>query len=251
MNSDSIQNGETTDCITKGIKKKSSKRGCGDTSIPNILLRNCPVCHKTIVYRNKYTCRKSELLNLKCHSCGNLKTPNRKLYERSCPNCNLTITYISKSRFLGATKIGLKCARCRQLGIKHNVPKGRGPMSGKKHSIHTKTKMRLSHIKRSGVGKWIPSFNLKACVYLDSLNASHGWELQHAKNGGEFFIEKLGYWVDGYDKNRNIVVEYDEPRHYSLQELNLCDLNRMLEIKSHLKCEFYRFNEKSGSLVKY
>jgi hypothetical protein len=30
-------------------------------------------------------------------------------------------------------------------------------------------------------------------------------------NGGE--LRCLGYWMDAYDKNKNIVVEYDEPYH--------------------------------------
>jgi len=33
-------------------------------------------------------------------------------------------------------------------------------------------------------------------------------------NGGEHFIPELGYWVDGYDKNKNIVIEYYETRHH-------------------------------------
>ena len=41
----------------------------------------------------------------------------------------------------------------------------------------------------------------------------HGWTIQHAENGGEFYTG-IGYWLDAYDKEKNIALEYDEPKHY-------------------------------------
>lgn len=38
--------------------------------------------------------------------------------------------------------------------------------------------------------------------------------IQHAENFGEFYIKELGYYVDGYDKENNIVYEWDEKWHY-------------------------------------
>lgn len=45
------------------------------------------------------------------------------------------------------------------------------------------------------------------------------WNLRHAENGGE--IIKFGYFLDAYDEEKNIVVEYDEPRHYIDVENNI------------------------------
>lgn len=76
--------------------------------------------------------------------------------------------------------------------------------------------------------------------------------MQHAKNGGEFQTE-IGYFVDGYDKERNIVVEYDEKKHYKDAKNNILtdkDKKRQNAIIKLLKCDFYRFNEVTGKLWK-
>ena len=67
---------------------------------------------------------------------------------------------------------------------------------------------------------------------------------QHAENDGEVLC--LGYWLDGYDKNLNIVFEYDEPKHYIDKENNILrdyDIKRQTRIIEKLKCEFWRYNE--------
>ncbi len=93
-------------------------------------------------------------------------------------------------------------------------------------------------------------YNPNACKYFDSLNKEKGWELQHALNGKE--IKIIGYSLDAYDKKRNIVVEYDEARHYDIYgNLKQKDVNRMNEIKDRLKCKFFRYNEKAKMLVEY
>ena len=61
-------------------------------------------------------------------------------------------------------------------------------------------------------------------------------DLQHAENGGEYHIKELGYWVDGYSKEKNIVLEYYERAHKSQIEK---DIRRKQEIINHLGCEFY------------
>jgi very-short-patch-repair endonuclease len=68
-------------------------------------------------------------------------------------------------------------------------------------------------------------------------------------DSGEFRIPTLGYWVDGYDKNRNIVVEYYEKLHDKKIEY---DLNRQLEITNYLGCKFYviRYNEDWKDILK-
>lgn len=114
-------------------------------------------------------------------------------------------------------------------------------------------KIRLSHNKRREElygGQSSPNFNVDACLYMEELNLKNGWNLTHAMNGGEHYIKELGYWVDGYDKSRNIVVEFDEPRHYKNGKLIEKDEFRHNKIISHLNCEFYRYNSSKKILVK-
>ena len=136
---------------------------------------------------------------------------------------------------------------------------------GKKHSISTKRKMVESAKRVKKTEKWREkmrksalkrakkqghvSFNPKACEYFDRLNKEKEWNLQHAKNGGE--IECVGYSLDAYDEKRNIVVEYDEPHHYTIYgNLKSKDKKRQNRIIKSLSCTFFRFNEREKTLKK-
>ena len=91
-------------------------------------------------------------------------------------------------------------------------------------------------------------YNPDACKYFDELNKQNGWNLQHALNGGEKRV--LCYFVDAYDKKRNIVVEYDEKHHYDFYgDLKEKDTIRMNDIIKHLNCKFFRYNEQKQLLT--
>lgn len=81
----------------------------------------------------------------------------------------------------------------------------------------------------------IPSYNPIACKLIDEYGNANGYNFQHAMNGGEYHIKELGYFVDGYDKDKNIVLEYQEKRHNYTTEK---DLRRKKEIIEFLKCRF-------------
>ena len=118
----------------------------------------------------------------------------------------------------------------------------------KSHSNITKRKMRESHIKRLKMLGICPRYNLTACKFIDNLNKKFGWNLQHALNGGESSI--CGYFVDGYDKERNIIFEYDEPTHYdTINNLKNKDVIRQKNIIEEIEpTSFLRYNEKIGKL---
>ena len=108
---------------------------------------------------------------------------------------------------------------------------------GKLTSKETKRKMRLSaiaHIERK-VGQIQPNYNSEACRLIEEYGKKHGYNFQHAENGGEFHVNPLGYWVDGYDVEHNTVIEVYEPNH---RRTVARDNRRQQEIKEHLKCEF-------------
>lgn len=105
--------------------------------------------------------------------------------------------------------------------------------------------MRVSAIKRieRNLNHQISTnFNPNACKIIDEYGQKHGYNFQHAMNGGEFYIKELGYWVDGYDKDKNIVIEIDEKKHFKNGNLRKKDLIRQNEIEKFLKCKFIRFN---------
>jgi hypothetical protein len=153
--------------------------------------------------------------------------------------------------------------RC-SVSIKNQYDNGRvGSMVGKHHSEETKRKLRASNIgqKRNFQAKQkmrisaiqriercrfdgnqlIPAYNSNACKIIDEYGKKHGYNFQHAENGGEFHIKDLGYFVDGYDKEKNTVIEIDEKRHFNENGLlKQKDVERQIEIENFLGCDFIR-----------
>jgi len=232
----------------------------------------CPLCKKTQIYPNKYKFKFSVDHNILCQSCCKIgKHPSEETRKK------LSLAHKGNNYHLGkfhSKESKIKMSISKQ-GEKHPMFGKRGkdsPFFGKKKSVefkekvsqslrgipHTdehKRKIRLSTInliqknKLNG-GQLFPRYNSAACKYFDNLNKNNGWNLQHALNGGEFYIKELGYWVDGYDKDKNIVVEYDEKHHYKLSHSKK-DLIRQNQIINHL-CpnEFWRYNEIENKLIK-
>ena len=122
---------------------------------------------------------------------------------------------------------------------------------GHKPSAESRRKNRMATInyiikKNGGIRT---SFNKKACEYFDELNKSRGWNLQHALNGGEYHVENLGYFIDGYDKSKNIIVEYDEPYH-ERPAVKDRDMVRQKELIEHMAPkEFWRFSIRENKLI--
>jgi hypothetical protein len=81
-------------------------------------------------------------------------------------------------------------------------------------SEETREKRRIIRLKQIESKFGGTNFNTSACDFIDTLNRECGSNFRHAKNGKEKWI--AGYAVDGYDSDRNVVVEYDEKHHYDL-----------------------------------
>lgn len=87
---------------------------------------------------------------------------------------------------------------------------------------------------------FVATFNPIACRLIDEYGKQNGYNFQHALNGGELYLKDVNYWVDGYDKDKNVVIEYYEKQHkYRKQK----DDTRLSEIKNHLQCKFIILHE--------
>ena len=115
----------------------------------------------------------------------------------------------------------------------------------KKSSEYSKNK-RKAKIKYmdSLCGQITPNYNYRACIFFENLNKAIGWQGMHAENGDEFYIPELGYWVDYYEPNLNLVIEWDEKCHYNSDGLlREKDVRREKEITEFLHCAFIRIKE--------
>ena len=189
-------------------------------------------------------------INKNCLTCGeefdsfisdNRKFCGRECFERrrkptSCKGCGIEF-YIP-----GETNMKYHNQECYvknglqgtfQIGHKHN--------KGKPHSDITKDKISHSHrLKRSQLIEGtiqFPNFNIHACSIIEEYGKINGYNFQHALNGGEFHIKGLGYWVDGYDIDKNVVIEYYE-KHHLTPKWEEKDKKRMENIIKTLKCKF-------------
>jgi hypothetical protein len=217
-----------SEIITNDILSQSKKNGCED--IGSCWKRTCPKCRKLIFHTRKDHRNWFEKKGSLCKSCSKIG----KYVGRIVSNAHRQkISQKLKGRIPKNIKLLISCN------------------DGRIYSDDTRNKMRnsrIEYLKRTN-SYYYPNFNLNACCYFDKLNLEMGWNGIHAKNGGEYEIGNGKYFLDFYDVDRNIVVEYDEPHHYlSGGSLRNKDVHRMKDIKRSLQCRFYRYNVHQNKL---
>jgi ribosomal protein S27E len=229
------------------------------------LTRNCPKCSIELLYKTKEGKDAANTRNAKCKDCQNkatriYETPDK--LERNCPDCGKLMQYtkgkdlsIRRHRWLRDTRENRLCNKCVRSGSRNGMAGtsrcGKdNPNYGNKWSKKQKTRMREISVKKYiERGYILTNYNPNACKYFDKLSKEKKWNLQHAENGGEVVVN--GYFLDAYDKDRNIVVEYDEPNHFLGGKLKQKDVDRMNEIKQTMGCTFYRYDERTKKIKRY
>ena len=228
-------------CSITGKRKKRQKPDENSS-----WYRQCPSCNDKIYYVRERALIYAKKRNGLCRSCSVPKIPETEvnesgLFVRKCPQCKKTITYKKYCTFWFYHKKNGLCGTCATYKRLEKYGTGKG----RKFSEKGLKNIRKAWNKR-GI---IPGYNPTGCEYMDSLKPIYNF--QHAQNGGEV---KIGtFSVDGYDKEKNIVFEYDEPRHFDKHSWTLKekDILRMNEIKKELGCKFLRYDEKNKVLKEY
>lgn len=141
------------------------------------------------------------------------------------PEHNLKISIANKGR---------KCSDVTKLKISQKI-------LGLRRTEETREKLRIAkliQLKDQGISR---GFNRAACSFMERLNKNHGFQFIHAENGGEVMIG--GYMVDGYDREKNIVFEYDEPKHENFNR-KAKDLQRTSSLIQKSGCKVLRYSER-------
>lgn len=119
--------------------------------------------------------------------------------------------------------------------------------SGSKHPLYgipqTDGQKRMARERR--LGMVTPCFNPTACKIIEEYGTQNDYNFQHALNGGE--CRFIGYSVDGYDKEKNVIVEYYE-RHHNYPSNKNRDAIRKNNLMNHLSCNFIEIFE-TGDIV--
>jgi hypothetical protein len=199
---------------------------------------------------------------------------------RKCSGCDIDLEYSSYHSWWWANRHNQVCRGCAHTGkiltdeTKRKISlvvSGKGnPMYGHHHTkkvkqfislnnkgnrsksgqicdADTKMNMRKAAIKRIKIQGTSRSYNPVACDFMDAIKK---YKFLHARNSSDEY-QFRGYFADGYDKNRNIWFEYDEPHHYRNGLLKKKDFFRMREVIDNLHCRFLRYNEQKKVMIEY
>jgi hypothetical protein len=188
------------------------------------------VCSKKHTFPNsrKYKASVKNSPSYICKSCAISKTHKNKIVSEK-----------TREKIKKAAKERLPMSEETKKKISDSVSGKRNPMYGVvRHDIRKKY---LDFLIENGINPKM-FYNPKACDAIDEYGNKHGYNFQHAMNGGEFYIKELGYSVDGYDKEKNVVIEYYESYHNRPKQIKK-DLERQKLITEFLKCKFIILQE--------
>jgi hypothetical protein len=225
--------------------------------------RNCPNCNKTLTYSSYKNLWRAKNMGTYCKDCTD-KLPKKaksKEYSRNCPECS-TILYYNSLGTLRKSE-GKKCNSCTQRPLstgrlhteetKQKISKNHakywtgtdGYWKNKTRSNETRKKLRLifaSKLQTRVTGSF--KYNPKAVQLFEQIEREFNFNGIYAtkNNLGEFYVKDLGYWVDYYEPELNLVIEYDE-KHHERYKQKIKDNQRQVEIMELLKCKFIRIKE--------
>ena len=179
----------------------------------------CPSCGKLLCYSAKNKLTRSVRENSFCGSCSKSRfyrkqfdldikkelVDNIWMFYRICPVCNEKTFYKIRGHRNQLEKQNSPCRKCFKMSC----------------VIY-------------------PRFNYKACKFFDLINQSNKWNGVHALNGGEYYIERFHYFLDYYEQNLNLVIEWNE-LHHKYQKIK--DEIRKQNIIDVLGCRFLTIDE--------
>lgn len=231
---------------TKITKSDSTQTQWKDIGGVKKWIRHCPECDDEIYYSKPKYQKVCEKRGSTCKKCQNKKLSIQRkgitIFDRLGKKKSLLMKARQSASLKGVPKPKFWT---------ENMKGENNPNFGNKWTDVQRSKARRRMANMVKDRKWTHrNYNPIACKYLDELSLKTGWKLQHAKNGGEKIIE--GYFVDGYDSRRRIIVEYDEPIHYYADgNLKKNDIDRMEKIIHATNYKFYRYDEKRNEFKKY
>lgn len=237
--------------------------------------RKCPTCgvELTIKSNNKYVIKYYDKLKMECRSCCRKgkkcynfgKKQSTKTKEKiGTSNLGKVRTKEHKKKYsdwqkgskafwygksmsdetkikMSKARIGKKSSFITKEKLSKQKRGKKNPFYNKKFSKLHRKNLRVAALKRLKRDGIIISYNKKACEFIDDFGKKHGYNFQHAMNGGEVSIS--GYSLDGYDKENNIVFEYDEKHHRYIRNRKRDIIRQNDIIKEIRPTLFFRYNE--------
>lgn len=192
---------------------------------PSEFYKECPQCKNIIYFCNKYRLQDSINKNRGCNSCskmGNKNPQYGKIYTEE------------EKKYYGSL-------------VKNSPKYQEFHKSGK--SAEISRNLIINRILQYGIPIGV---NKNACLFFDKLNNKLKWNGKHAFNNiTKMEHKELGYLLDYYEPNLNLIIEWDEERHYYKNGiLKENDIKRQNNLINKLNCYFYRIREKTKDVYK-
>jgi len=230
---------DTNEFIKKSIEKFGDKYNYSLLEYKNMHTNIQIICKEHGIFEKNPV----DFLNSGCNKCSKRISDTLKFIEESKEINGDKYDYSLTEYVSSRKKVKLICKEhnyiFEQTPNNHICKKQGCDLCGNKNR-------RLKRIQEISINKYngnqvIPSFNSLACDIFNNIMINENVYIQHAMNGGEYYIAELGYWLDGYDKDNNIVYEYDEKHHFDKYgNLLEKDIIRQNEIEIFLFCKFIR-----------
>ena len=198
----------------------------------------CPQCGTIQRYKSKYILNKSIKKNIKCLYCSNVirgKTSNRL----GCHHTDAT------KKLMSSLKIGVKRtenSKKKQSQSRKNLYKD--PLKKELLSKRIKEAMNRPDVRKKHIKSLSESKHLGKSVDKGQLEMINCWN----KFGFNFILNYQVYtddflcYLDGYDKEKNVVLEYDSKYHnkFGQKEKDLIRQQKIINILKPKK--FWRYN---------
>lgn len=160
------------------------------------------------------------------------------------PNYGKTMSGEQKEKIRNS-QIGQKLSEQHKHHISVSTRGKNGYWYGKKRSEDTIDKIKQRIYDKLKLLGYVGRYNTVACEFINKWGKENGYDFRHALNGGEVTFKR--YAVDGYDKNKGVIFEYDEPLHETIgrKKKDLVRLEKLVEVSN---CRVLRYSEKYNRL---
>jgi hypothetical protein len=172
------------------------------------------------------------------------------IINKQLKRLNIPVRGVRQSHYMDGYRTRIEKTNLKKFGAVN--PLCKGTSAYKKRNNTVKTRYGVSNvfqhsevkdkIRKSGAFKFLfPNYNVNAIPIIEEYGKKYGYNFQHAENGGEYFVKGLGYYLDGYDVQNNVVIEIDEMHHFNKDgSLKQRDVIRQKKIEELLGCKFIR-----------